>query len=324
MTSQPKVSVIIPIYNTGNHLENCISSVINQTYTNLEILLIDDGSTDNTATLCKEFTKNHKRIRYLYKDNGGVSSARNLGIRNAKGAYITFVDSDDVITKDAVSLLMNNIDKSDVSMIEHETALDDSGVTYAKQNNQFVLINGLEATKKLLYESGVNNSVCGLVYRREIASKLLFNEDIAYGEDYDFKYRLLKNANNVGLNSSVAYFYIKRDDSAMNTTFTTKRADSLKAALSNLADAKMFDPELVKAAKHKVFLESVSILRAIDDKKNQVSIYDDCTVHIKKYRSGVITDGDAPVQHRLYAVISLVNIPVLIWLINIKNRLIKR
>jgi glycosyltransferase involved in cell wall biosynthesis len=324
MNHQPKISVIIPIYNTGSYLDRCIKSVVDQTYKNLEIVLIDDGSTDNSAKICNDYEKIDKRVRYYYKDNGGVSSARNFGIKNAKGAYITFVDSDDIITKDAVSLLMMCNDSFDVSMVEHKTVSDNYIFINGKSKNNLSILTGLEATKKLLYESGMNNSVCGLVYRRNIEDDLLFNEDIAYGEDFDFKFKLLKNASKIVLNSSAAYIYITRDDSAMNTSFTTKRMDSLKVALSNLANIRKFDPPLIKAAKHKVFLESVSILRAIDHKKVHKSTFDDCILYIKTYRSSVIADKDAPLQHRIYAVISIVNIPILLWLIDLKNRLLKR
>jgi len=323
MNKQPKVSVIIPIYNSGKHLDRCLSSVVDQVYTNLEILLINDGSSDNSASVCKEYAKKDKRIHYYHKDNGGVSSARNFGMRKATGTYITFVDSDDVITKDSLDILVCSINDADISMIKEIETISTDHIKQTNENNQSAYISGIDAAKKLLYENGVNNTIHGLMYVKDIAKDIYFNEKISYGEDYEFKFYLLINAKNVVTNSRVGYLYINHVGSAMNAIFTEKRADSLIVARSILDQTNKHIPQLVKAAKHKVFLESVSIIRAIGNRKSHKSIYDECSFYIKNYRSSVIADKDAPLQHRIYAAISIVNTSILIWLINIKNRIFK-
>ena len=108
MEKQPLISVIVPVYNVENYLPRCLDSIINQTYTNLEILLVDDGATDNSGKLCDEYAQKDNRIRVFHKENGGVSSARNMGLDNATGEYIAFVDSDDYIDKCMYEIMLNS------------------------------------------------------------------------------------------------------------------------------------------------------------------------------------------------------------------------
>ena len=113
------LSVIVPVYNIKReYLERCIASICNQTYKNLEILLVDDGSTDGSGAVCDEFAKKDERIRVFHKENGGSSSARNLGIENATGEYLGFIDSDDFIEPDMYELLAEAIQKHQVKMAQ--------------------------------------------------------------------------------------------------------------------------------------------------------------------------------------------------------------
>ena len=116
MNKQDLISVIVPVYNVENYLKRCLDSIINQTYQNIEIILIDDGSTDNSGNLCEDYKKIDNRIKVVHKTNGGLSDARNTGIKKAKGKYITFVDSDDYVEYDYVEYLYNLIKKYDTNI----------------------------------------------------------------------------------------------------------------------------------------------------------------------------------------------------------------
>lgn len=105
------ISIIVPVYNVENYIKECINSIINQSYKNIEIILVDDGSTDNSGSLCEEFSLIDSRIVTFHKENGGLSDARNYGIRHSNGEYIMFVDSDDIIDKDIVNVLYTLIQK---------------------------------------------------------------------------------------------------------------------------------------------------------------------------------------------------------------------
>ena len=104
--NEPLISVIVPVYNVEKYLPQCLDSIKNQTYTNLEIILVDDGSTDSSESICEDYAKSDSRIKLYHKENGGLSDARNYGIERASGQYFTFIDSDDYITKDYVSYLL--------------------------------------------------------------------------------------------------------------------------------------------------------------------------------------------------------------------------
>ena len=121
------VSVIVPVFNVEKFLEKCVSSITNQTYKNLEILLVDDGSTDNSGTICDNFSKNDNRLKVFHKKNGGLSDARNYGIERATGSYIMFIDSDDWIENDTIELLLDKTieEKSDIVVFGISKDYDD-------------------------------------------------------------------------------------------------------------------------------------------------------------------------------------------------------
>lgn len=118
MDSQELISVIIPIYNVEKYLKKCIDSIINQTYKNLEIILVDDGSPDNCGKICDEYAKKDQRIRVIHKKNGGLSDARNAGIDIAKGKYIAFVDSDDYVEKEYIEIMYKELKKNNVKIVQ--------------------------------------------------------------------------------------------------------------------------------------------------------------------------------------------------------------
>ena len=114
--SRELISIIVPIYNTDCYLRQCLDSIINQSYKNFEVLLINDGSVDDSVMICKEFAEKDSRICYFEKENGGVSSARNLGLKNVKGNYITFVDSDDWVEENYLEVLYNALKENEVDI----------------------------------------------------------------------------------------------------------------------------------------------------------------------------------------------------------------
>lgn len=315
-----KFSIIIPIYNAERYIGKCLDSVIKQTYKNIELILIDDGSTDNSAQICKNYAKIDNRIKYYYKYNGGVSSARNVGIKNATGKYITFVDSDDYIAKDTLEVLAKSLNDSDISIIRHEVVLKPADITNREKNNK-LYISGKKSINMMLYERGLDNSIWGLAYNRKIAKGLFFKDGVAYGEDLNFKFYLLLNAKIISINSRVGYYYFNRPGSAMNSKFNTKRYDSVLVALEILDYVEKNSRELVDAAKHKVYLESLSVLRSLKKKEDDIRIYNKCVNLVKKYNKEIILNNEAPVRHRLYASFSMLNITLLLYVLNLKNRL---
>ncbi|WP_159779001.1 glycosyltransferase family 2 protein, partial [Flavobacterium sp. 9AF] len=216
-----RISIIIPCFNAENYIARCIESVLNQTYADFELLLIDDGSFDKTRKVCEFYLKKDSRIAYHYQSNKGVSAARNFGIRKATGSKIMFIDADDYVDQNIVNSLVNVIDKRDNLVIPI------CGMCHVKQgiesknsNYQMLLKNGrynLNADERLtLFEFENLSSPCCKLYDREILKKnnIKFNEAITYQEDLIFNLDYFKFVKNIVLVPSFDYYYIENETSS--------------------------------------------------------------------------------------------------------------
>lgn len=216
------VSVIVPIYNTEQYIEKCVNSIINQTYKNLEIILIDDGSNDNSLEICEKLSNIDNRIVVKHKQNGGVSSARNMGIDISAGKYIMFTDSDDCIEPDMVSILHKNILEHDLSICRYKKIFLDGTSEEAKDYEKDFLINRNEFLQALFYNATHKYDYQGYsvnkLFRKDIINKnnIRFAEDIFYNEDRLFVYEYVNNSDKgIFFSKYNGYNYIERDNSAM-------------------------------------------------------------------------------------------------------------
>lgn len=210
----PLISVVIPVYNTEQYLERCISSVIDNTYQNLEIICIDDGSTDKSVEILKKFAQKDERIRILCKENGGVSSARNIGIKNANGDYISFIDSDDWVHKDFFSILVSVSSKEEFDIIisPHANRTEEN----CEEKNMEIDYN----VRKLGFEESlhygcVRNMANGRMYKRDCIGENRFPEDVHIGEDMIFNTLVLSNSEikRIALLENALYYYFNRNNS---------------------------------------------------------------------------------------------------------------
>lgn len=212
------ISVIVPIYNVEKYLKKCVNSIMNQTYRNLEIILVDDGSVDNCAKISDDISKLDSRIIVLHKKNEGLAEARNIGLEIAKGKYVGFIDSDDYIEKDMFEILYNNIIKynADISIcnIVEEKENGEIIKAYIKEDIGIQQFNKIEALQKLIRDRTITNHACNKLYK-----KVLF-ENIKYPyrrkmEDMATTYRVFDLANKIVVDSSIGYHYIQRKSSIM-------------------------------------------------------------------------------------------------------------
>ena len=317
------ISIIVPVYNTFDYLEDCIKSIVKQTYSNLEILIIDDGSTDGSLDLSRKFAKQDSRISVISKKNGGVSSARNLGIKKSSGHYITFVDSDDRISPDLIKLLYGIIKKNDCDIAicgaynvsENTEVIDDSIEDIDSK------IDNETAISRILYQKGIDNAVFAKLYKKCLFDSILFNTKISYGEDLDVNYKLFKNAKYVAISSAKKYYYLKRQGSAMNSQFSKKKMDSLLITESIYEESKKMYPKLLKASELKQFIEALFLLWQIPKHNSQCKNYRSiCTSHINRFKYSVLFNRNAKIQHRLYAMIAVLNVNLVVNLLQTKNR----
>lgn len=218
----PLVSIIIPIYNVEAYLRRSIDSIINQTYTNLEIILIDDGSPDDCPQICDEYAAKDRRIVVVHKKNGGLSDARNAGLEICKGEYISFVDGDDWISLEYIELLIRFIRKenADVAIGEFEKKYEND-TTDAKEPPKIKFpietLNNKQAVEKLFSEDGIYFGIaCGKIYSRVLLNNIRFPIGMLHEDDYTL-YKILYEAKKVVFLKTPLYFYLQRNSSIMGT-----------------------------------------------------------------------------------------------------------
>ncbi|WP_195929951.1 glycosyltransferase [Clostridium sp. 1001270J_160509_D11] len=230
----PKISIIVPIYNVEKYLTNCIDSILNQTFKDFELILVNDGSTDNSFEICKHYKDIDDRICIIDKKNGGLSSARNAGLDIAKGEYIGFVDSDDYIHPQMYELLYNQIikNKADISMCEFKKVSEFNKKELSDKvilNQEVEILNNKEAVFKL----GENGSVtyviaCNKLYKKSLFNNIKFKEGIIHEDEYII-HRLLYQVKTLVYIKEKLYFYLQREGSIMDKKSNINSADYLLA-----------------------------------------------------------------------------------------------
>lgn len=218
-----KVSIIVPVYNLEEYIENCIRSLLNQTYENIEILCIDDGSKDNSAEVIAKLIEEDSRVKYIYQENGGVSSARNKGLEVADGEYIMFVDGDDYLHYRGVEILVNCIEKSEFSIVcapEIKTDKKDCEMietdTYSCQETDH------EGLFSYRYGSVLGKSVWGKIFKVDVAKSVRFIEEYSGGEDTNYFVKILTQGVRIGVVDKKLYYYYCRANSSSNSNFNEK------------------------------------------------------------------------------------------------------
>lgn len=262
--NHPLISIIVPVYNTEKYLHRCVDSILAQTYTDFELLLIDDGSSDNSGHICDEYALKDIRVRVYHQDNGGVSCARNLGLDNAKGDWITFIDSDDWIENE---YLFRFRAETDLSLQGYS-----SNDHIAKYRDTIV---GNNPGAEYLYRKYVFGPYCKL-FRKDIIrdKEIRFDSNISCGEDILFLMEYMVHAKNMDVSSYVGYHYDRHDDSL---------SSSIKPYKSMCYMYKKHIPlfeELLKNSKHRLNVMRKEVIGMffhfiIDQKKNIDELVED-------------------------------------------------
>ena len=223
----PKISVIVPVYKVEQYLNRCIDSILNQTYTDLEVILVDDGSPDNCPALCDQAALCDPRVVVIHKENGGVSSARNAGLNVATGEYIAFVDSDDYISSNMCEVLLEAVERTNADIAECDLQF---GVWENEDTGEECVYSGTEAIGKVLLEPrfklGLAVNVCNKLYRSELFKEIKFSEQVSYGEDREIVLRLFYAAKCVLKRNVTLYMYSQEGESIMRSPLTLKKVRS--------------------------------------------------------------------------------------------------
>ncbi|WP_456081310.1 glycosyltransferase family 2 protein [Mediterraneibacter sp.] len=233
------ISVIVPIYNTEQYLKKCLESIRTQTYYDIEVIMIDDGSTDNSRTIANQYVIRDKRFRLFSQNNSGVSKARNKGLELAEGEYILFVDSDDWLEPKMLDILIHNMYKYgvDISCCQYDHTIGFEGKTAEIWNKEV-------AVKNFLIHKLINGSLVNKLIKRECIGEKRLDESIKYGEDALFLWKNLLEINSIAVSPDVLYHVTLHDDSASGGgSYKVIRKDCISVWKIISADAEKYSPE---------------------------------------------------------------------------------
>lgn len=260
-----KISVIVPIYKVEEYLDACVTSIVNQTYKNLEILLVDDGSPDSCGEICDAWAKTDARIKVIHKENGGLSDARNAGMKAASGELIGFVDSDDVIHPKMYEQLADMIEEtgSDVSCCNVTRNLESciAGFdTHTESGSEIEVFTGVQALESLLRLERISVTVWNKLYTREVIEGLYFPKG-KYHEDEFWTYLVLSRAKKAAQTNQGYYGYRIRENSITNQRYTSRHLDHLDARAERLEYIEQNYPQFSSLERTNIRFESIRAMQ---------------------------------------------------------------
>ena len=225
----PTISIIVPIYNVGKYLPKCIESILNQTFKNFELILVNDGSTDNSGVVCDDYAKKDTRIKIIHKSNGGVSSARNAGLYVAKGEYIGFVDPDDYIDKNMYEKLYRLCidNNSDIAICRFNREINGK-IQNKESTEEIIELNNMEAMNELFKGNLYRFSLCNKLFSKKCFNDVLFPEERIH-EDLSTTYKLFANSKKAVYINYCGYIYVRRENSILTSTYNEKRLQAFIA-----------------------------------------------------------------------------------------------
>ena len=225
----PIISIIVPIYNVGKYLPKCIESILNQTFKNFELILVNHGSTDNSGVVCDDYAKKDTRIKIIHKSNGGVSSARNAGLYVAKGEYIGFVDPDDYIDKNMYEKLYRLCidNNSDIAICRFNREINGK-IQNKESTEEIIELNNMEAMNELFKGNLYRFSLCNKLFSKKCFNDVLFPEERIH-EDLSTTYKLFANSKKAVYINYCGYIYVRRENSILTSTYNEKRLQAFIA-----------------------------------------------------------------------------------------------
>lgn len=231
----PLISIIVPVYNTEKYLPKCLDSILAQSYKNLEIILVNDGSKDGSGDICDKYAAMDSRIKVFHKENEGVSKARNVALEIATGEYIGFVDSDDTISHEMFEILYNNLVKNEVeiSICDFKMVYNDKE-EHLNPENLSMKLSSDKAIENILLGKYFQGHLCNKLFKADVIKGLRFDEDIYVYEDMLLVIKAVLNSKNVFFDSTPLYDYYMREGSALHTVFNYRRYSAHTACIRML------------------------------------------------------------------------------------------
>ena len=243
------ISIIVPIYKVEKYLDRCINSILNQTFKNFELILVDDGSPDRCGDICEEYAKKDKRIKVIHKENGGLSDARNAGLDIATGKFVGFIDSDDFIHKDMYMILYDAIvkSKSDISQCKFKYfSKEDELNKNIINDGKYKIYNNIDAIEGIMDNKNLNTNVWNKLYKRELFREIRFPKGKIH-EDEFVTYKVFYRAKTVSYVNKELYYYFSNDTGIMKNLNINSKFDWIDAIeernefLLNIKEKRLFN-----------------------------------------------------------------------------------
>lgn len=319
-SKSPLVTVIVPAYNIGAHLQNTIKSILDQSEKRFSLIIVNDGSTDDTYKVARKYARTDSRITVLQKENGGVSSARNTGISHVDTPYYTFIDGDDVIAKNYLERLLSIASEHDADIVSSQiTSVSSASSLPNVLESEVESYSNTEATERFLLNKGIQNSSCAKLFSQKL-KHLQFNEDLAIGEDMEYTFRAFKNSSRVAMCQDNLYYYVQRQGSAMRQSFTPKKADAYRASVL-MASGSEPTAGIQKALQTKIFTEAFSTLVAMKGAETQYpELHKELSNAVSRQALEVAKSRTARKVQRLYAGVSLISVTAAVNIANVKKK----
>lgn len=263
------ISIIVPTYNVENYLEKCVKSLIKQTYVNIEILLIDDGSTDNSGNLADSLALKDNRIRVYHKKNGGLSDARNYGIEKSRGKYVCFIDSDDYISLDLIETLYKELkqENADIAMSNRIHFYDSGKEIINFKGTEKMIFNNMQAVEEMNLFNYFDMSSCGKIFKKDMFDKIKFPVG-KLCEDYYIMYKIILSSNKIVYIPYTYYYYYQRNGSISKNK--KLNWDYLEASKEQMEYIKKNHPQLVECVQCSYAFANMTIYNIVIKCKGKI------------------------------------------------------
>lgn len=294
--TNPGLSVIVPVYNVERYLKDCIESILNQSYTDYELIIVDDGSCDGSSQICDDYAKADNRVQVIHKKNGGASSARNVGLHLAQGKYVSFIDSDDYIGDDFYKYLINGAEESDADIAIGSVCkvTEDKRPTLVSKLKHEYLTPQSALIKMFDIPATIEMALWNKVYKRKILGDLLFDINMKYSEDLLFNISALKKTIKLIIIPEPVVYIRERSDSAIHTKINNDTfVENLNNIKKCIVDAKDISIDVIDYGEYSMWIRVLN--------RREQLLADDSQVELSQLR--------AYIKHRISKLIRNKKIP---------------
>lgn len=312
------ISILVPVYNVEKYLSRCLDSILAQTYTDYELVLVDDGSTDQSGALCDAYAAEHDCIRVIHQKNAGLAQVRNVSVAAARGEYITFVDSDDAIEPAYLETLMRDLREtgSDISICSWSEVSDDgtrTELTWDHKEKGFQVWTTDQAVKSLLYQKGIDNNMWGKLFTSAVLKDVVFPAGKVY-EDIAAAYQIFLKGRRVCYRPEALYLYTCNTSGISQSAFSPRRMDLVDNAEGMYRDVAERFPDYQAAARSRLLRACIHVYLQIPGQADFKGYRSRVCAGIRKHCRAVAGDPEAKRGTRMAALLACVHPALLRWL----------